>query len=161
MSLPRADLEFSLGMDACVLNVGATSMRVREALALVPPLHSHEHQCPCQTSWLGVALCPTPRHVAITKTRPRSSRGSHHARREDIYYYLLFQLPELIILAILAAPTLMARIALAYPRVQDVQDPRDSCSGTSDSCTGTTDSGSTLESGSDEKSTQRSGTDLV
>ena len=46
---------------------------------------------------------------------------------------MLFQLPELVILAVLAAPTLMARIALAYPRVQDVPDPRDTGAGGSDS----------------------------
>ena len=53
--------------------------------------------------------------------------------RQDTYYFTLFQLPELLILSILAAPTLMARIALAYPRVQDVPDPRDSCTSGSDS----------------------------
>ena len=56
-----------------------------------------------------------------------------HACRQDVPYYLLFQLPELLILKILATPTLMARIALEYPRVQDVPDSQDSCASGSDS----------------------------
>lgn len=43
------------------------------------------------------------------------------------------QVPELLILMTLAAPTLMARIALEYPRVQDVPDSQDSCASGSDS----------------------------
>jgi hypothetical protein len=75
--------------------------------------------------------------------------------RNDHYYYPLYQLPELLILVILATPTLMARIALEYPRVQDVPDPQDSFT-SSDSGTGTS---GDLESGA--QSTQSSGSDLV
>ena len=75
--------------------------------------------------------------------------------RNDHYYYPLYQLPELLILVILATPTLMARIALEYPRVQDVPDPQDSFT-SSDSGTGS--SGGDLESGA--QNTQSSGSDL-
>ena len=46
-------------------------------------------------------------------------------RSDDRYYYPLFQLPELLIMAVCATPTLLARISLVYPSPDSVPDPSD------------------------------------
>ncbi len=43
----------------------------------------------------------------------------------DHYYYPLFQLPELLIVAVFSIPTLLARISLVYPSLDSVPDPGD------------------------------------
>jgi len=44
---------------------------------------------------------------------------------DDRYYYACFQLPELLILAVCATPTLLARISLVYPSPDAVPEPDD------------------------------------
>ena len=46
-------------------------------------------------------------------------------RSDDRYYYALFQLPELLVLAVCATPTLLARISLVYPSPDAVPEPTD------------------------------------
>ena len=43
-------------------------------------------------------------------------------RSNDHYYNALFQLPELLIAAILSTPTLLARISLVYPPPPEPSD---------------------------------------
>ena len=43
----------------------------------------------------------------------------------DHYYYPLFQLPELLIVAVFSIPTLLARISLVYPSLDSVPEPGD------------------------------------